>query len=51
MKDLLILAAHVLRTVARLLGPGGAKAVVANSLLMRHQLLVINRLLILLWNV
>jgi hypothetical protein len=29
MLDLLILVAHLLRTVARLLGPGGAKAVVA----------------------
>ena len=43
MRDLLILVAHLLRTVARLLGPGGAKAVVADSLLMKHQLLVINR--------
>jgi hypothetical protein len=43
MRDLLILVAHLLRTVARLLGPGGAKAVVAESLLMKHQLLVINR--------
>ena len=30
-------------TIARLLGPGGAKAVVADSLLMKQQLLVINR--------
>ena len=43
MRDLLILVTHLLRTVARLLGPGGAKAVVADSLLMKHQLLVINR--------
>jgi len=43
MRDLLILVAHLLRTVARLLGPGGAKTVVADSLLMKHQLLVINR--------
>ena len=43
MKDLLILLAHLLTTVAKLLGPGGAKAVVADNLLMKQQLLVINR--------
>ena len=43
MKDLLILLAHLLTTIARLLGPGGAKAVVADSLLMKQQLLIINR--------
>ena len=43
MKNLLILLAHLLTTVAKLLGPGGARAVVADSLLMKQQLLVINR--------
>jgi putative transposase len=43
MKELLILLAHLLTTVAKLLGPGGARAIVANSLLMKQQLLVINR--------
>jgi len=43
MRDVLILVAHLLSTLARLLGAGGAKAVVADSLLMKHQLLVINR--------
>jgi len=43
MKDLLILLVHLLTTIARLLGPGGAKAVVADSLLMKQQLLIINR--------
>ena len=43
MKDLLILLAHLLTTVAKLLGPGGARAVVADSLLMKQQLLVIHR--------
>ncbi len=42
MKDALILLAHVLRTVTRLLGPGGARAVVAESVLMKQQLLVLN---------
>jgi hypothetical protein len=43
MKDLLILLLHLLTTIAKLVGPGGAKSVVANSLLMKQQLLVINR--------
>jgi transposase InsO family protein len=43
MKDLLVLLVHLLTTVAKLLGPGGARAVVADSLLMKQQLLVINR--------
>ena len=43
MKDLLIVLAHLLTTAAKLLGPGGARAVVADSLLMKQQLLVIQR--------
>ena len=43
MKDLLILLAHLLTTVAKLLGAGGARAVLADSLLMKQQLLVISR--------
>jgi putative transposase len=43
MKDLLILLTYLLTTVAKLLGPGGARAIVADSLLMKQQLLVINR--------
>ena len=43
MKDLLILLVHLLTTVAKLLGPGGARAVVADSLLMKQQLLIIHR--------
>ncbi len=43
MKDLLVLLVHLSTTIAKLLGPGGAKAVVADSLLMKQQLLVINR--------
>lgn len=42
MKNLLALLAHLLTTIARLLGPGGIRAVVADSLLMKQQLLVIN---------
>jgi hypothetical protein len=43
MKDLLLMLAHLLTTLAKLLGPGGAKAIVADSLLMKQQLLIINR--------
>ena len=43
MKDLLILIAHLLTTIAKLLGPGGARAIIADSLLMKQQLLIINR--------
>ena len=43
MKDLLVLLAHLLTTLARLLRPGGTRAVVADSLLMKQQLLVISR--------
>jgi transposase InsO family protein len=43
MKDMLLLLAHLLTTIAKLLGPGGARAVVSDSLLLKHQLLIINR--------
>ncbi|MGB5726814.1 MAG: hypothetical protein WBM52_06330 [Thiogranum sp.] len=43
MKVLLLMLAHLLTTLAKLLGPGGAKAIVADSLLMKQQLLIINR--------
>ena len=39
MKDLLVIIAHLLTTIAKLIGPGGAIAVVADSLLMKQQLL------------
>ena len=43
MMDLLIHIAHLLTTIARFLGPGGAKSVVADSLLMKQQLLIMDR--------
>ncbi|MHB8415706.1 MAG: hypothetical protein ACYDDA_12665 [Acidiferrobacteraceae bacterium] len=43
MRSLLILLVHALTTLARLLGPGGMRSVVAENLLIKHQLLVINR--------
>ena len=43
MRDLLILLVHLITTTARLMGPGGARSVVAESLLVKHQLLILNR--------
>ena len=43
MKDLVFLLIHLLTTIAKLLGPGGAKAIIADSLLMKQQFLVISR--------
>ena len=43
MRDLAVLFLHLLATVARLAGPGGACAVVAESVLVKHQLLILNR--------
>jgi putative transposase len=43
MKDLVVLLIHLMATVAKLMGPGGVNAIVADSLLLKQQLLVINR--------
>ena len=43
MRHLPILFIHLIVTIARLFGPGGARSVVAESLLVKHQLLIINR--------
>src|ERR1700756_790755 len=43
MRDFLILFVHLIVTVARLAGPGGLRSVVAESVLVRHPLLVLNR--------
>ena len=43
MRDFLILFVHLVVTVARLAGPGGIRSVVAESVLVRHQLLILNR--------
>jgi putative transposase len=42
-RDLTVLLFHLISTVARLLGRGGARSVVAESVLLRHQLLILNR--------
>src|SRR5256886_8223582 len=43
MRDLAVLFLHLLATVARLARPGGARSVVAESVLVKHQLLILNR--------
>jgi putative transposase len=42
-RDLAVLFLHLLVTVARLAGPGSARSVVAESVLVKHQLLILNR--------
>jgi hypothetical protein len=42
-RDLAVLFLHLVATVARLAGPGGARSVVAESVLIKHQLLILNR--------
>jgi putative transposase len=43
MRDLAVLLLHLVTTVARLAGPGGARSVVAESLFVKQQLLILNR--------
>jgi len=43
MRDLAILFIHLLTTIARLMCPGGGRAVFAESLLLKHQLVVLHR--------
>ena len=43
MRDLAVLLLHLLATIARLAGPGGARSVVAESVLVKHQLLILTR--------
>src|SRR5437868_10220899 len=43
MRELVILFVHALATLARLWGPGGIRSVVAESVLVKQQLLILNR--------
>ena len=43
MRNLVILVVHVMATLARLLGPGGIRSVIAESVLVKQQLLILNR--------
>jgi hypothetical protein len=42
-RDLFVLFLHLLATVARLAGPSGARSVVAESVLVKDQLLILDR--------
>ena len=44
MRDLVILFVHLIVTLAQLAGPGGIRSVVAESVLVKQQLLILNRL-------
>src|SRR5262245_38731786 len=43
MRDIFTLFLHAIVTIIRLAQPGGLRAVVAESILMRHQVLILNR--------
>src|SRR6202166_378514 len=43
MREFLVLLVHLVVVVARLARPGGLRGVVAESVLVRHQLLILNR--------
>jgi putative transposase len=43
MQDFFALVGHLVVTLIRILGPGGTRSIVAESLLVKHQLLIVNR--------
>ena len=43
MKDFFVLVAHLLATLVKLVRPGGMRSVMAESLLLKHQLIVLKR--------
>ena len=43
MRHLVVLFIHFIASLARLLGPGGVRSVIAESLLLKHQMLIVNR--------
>src|SRR6059036_1863421 len=43
MHDIFVLFVHIIATVFRLAKPGGWRSVIAESALVRHQLLILNR--------
>ena len=43
MSNLVILCIHFMAIQARLLGPGGVRSLVAESLILKHQLLIVKR--------
>jgi hypothetical protein len=43
MREWLILVAHLIVTMMKVAAPGGVQSVVAESLILKHQLLILNR--------
>ena len=43
MREFIVLLVHSIVTLVRLAKPGGLRSVVAESVLLRHQLLILNR--------
>jgi putative transposase len=43
MRDFILLFIHVIVTICRLWRPGGARSVIAESILLKQQLLILNR--------
>src|SRR3989441_4935999 len=43
MRDLIVLLVHLITTVVRIARPGGLRSVVAESVLIKHQLLIVSR--------
>ena len=43
MRDFVILIVHLIVTIVRLALPGGLRSVVAETVLVKHQLLILNR--------
>ena len=43
MKDIVVTLLHLAVTTAKLCGPGGARAVIAENLLLKQQLIVLRR--------
>jgi len=43
MRNIAVLFIHLLATILKLIRPGGTRSVVAESLLLKHQLLILNR--------
>jgi hypothetical protein len=43
MRDLMLILLHVIVTVIRITRPGGVRSVIAESVLLKHQLLILNR--------
>ena len=43
MKTAILLFFHAIVTIAKLLRPGGAKSLIAENLVVRHQLIIANR--------